>query len=238
MKKLLIIKTGESLSKVAKKYGDFEDLIINKANIKTEEIIIYKPFKDERFPDIDNIKGIIITGSHSMVTDDLLWIKNLSKGLKYYLDNYNIPTLGICFGHQLLAKMYGGKVDYHPVKKEIGSKEILLTAAGKDNKLFRGFSNEFSSFLVHEQSVLELPEEAIRLAYNSFENNQAFYLKDNIWGVQFHPEFTTGVMKEYILNERDKLIKEGYNLDKLIRGLKKNTSGEKLIKNFIAIINK
>lgn len=238
MKKLLIIKTGESLSKVAKKYGDFEDLIINKANIKTEEMIIYKPFKDESFPDIDNIKGIIITGSHSMVTDDLLWIKNLSKGLKYYLDNYNIPTLGICFGHQLLAKMYGGKVGYHPVKKEIGSKEIFLTVEGRNDILFRDFSNEFTSFLVHEQSVLELPEGAIRLAYNNFEKNQAYYLKDNIWGVQFHPEFTIGVMKEYILNERDKLIKEGYNLDKLNKGLKKNTSGEKLIKNFIAIINK
>ncbi len=45
-------------------------------------------------------------------------------------------------------------------------------------------------------------------------------------------------MKEYILNDRDKLIKEGYNLDKLIRDLKKNTPGEKLIKNFIEIINK
>ncbi|MBF8437098.1 glutamine amidotransferase [Halanaerobiaceae bacterium Z-7014] len=238
MKKLLIIKAGASLNKIVKKYGDFEELIINKANLRIEEIEIYKPFENKTFPDIDNIKGIIITGSHSMVTDDSQWIKNLSQELKHYLDNYNIPALGICFGHQLLAKIYGGKVDYHPVKKEIGSKEIFLTEAGKVNSLFKGLPNKFSSFLVHEQSVLELPEGAIRLANNNFENNQAFYLEDNIWGVQFHPEFTAGVMKEYILNDRDKLIKEGYNLDKLIRDLKKNTPGEKLIKNFIEIINK
>ncbi len=80
MKKLLIIKAGASLNKIVKKYGDFEELIINKANLRIEEIEIYKPFENKTFPDIDNIKGIIITGSHSMVTDDSQWIKKFIPG--------------------------------------------------------------------------------------------------------------------------------------------------------------
>lgn len=238
MKKLLIIKTGKSLKAITNKYGDFEELIISKAGIKTEEIILHSPFKNEAFPDINNIKGIIITGSHSMVTDNLPWLKNLSERLKYYLANYDIPILGICFGHQLLAKIYDGEVDYHSEGEEIGSKKISLTEAGINNILFQGFPAEFSSFLIHEQSVLKLPPKAKRLAYNKFENNQAFYLEDNIWGVQFHPEFTVEVMVEYILEKKDELLETGYEPDKLIQNLHRENLGEKLIKNFLKIVNK
>ncbi len=237
MKKLLIVKTGKTLKSVIEKVGDFEDLIINKTSLRIDEVIIYKPFKNDDFPEMNRIKGIIITGSHSMVTDDLPWIKSLSKWLKYSIDEFSIPVLGLCFGHQLLAKICGGQVDYHPIKKEIGSREIFLTEEGRKNRLFKGFPDKFTGYLIHEQSVLRLPSGAKRLAYNNFENNQAFYLKDNIWGVQFHPEFTFEVIKEYILNDKDELSKNGFKPSELIENLHRDTLGKKLIKNFLEIIN-
>jgi len=52
--------------------------------------------------------------------------------------------------------------------------------------------------VVHSQTVTSLPDGAVHLAFNAFENVHAFRFGDHAWGVQFHPEFSTGVMTGYL----------------------------------------
>lgn len=61
--------------------------------------------------DMNSVRGIVILGSASSVNDRLPWQAALETWLMPHLQR-GIPTLGICYGHQMLAFMFGGTVDY------------------------------------------------------------------------------------------------------------------------------
>ncbi|MBB6216138.1 GMP synthase (glutamine-hydrolyzing) [Anaerosolibacter carboniphilus] len=188
MKKILIIKTGTTFQSIREKYGDFEDLIIKNADLRKNDVKVWDVQKDISAPAMLDIAAIIITGSHSMVTDCESWSVMLAEWLREVLKK-PIPTLGICYGHQLLAHTFGGTVDYHPKGRDFGTVEVELTEEGKKDPLLGVLSHGFLGHVAHSQSVLTLPSNARVLAKNDFESHHAFGLDNHIWGVQFHPEF-------------------------------------------------
>ena len=107
--------------------------------------------------------------------------------LEFDKKNTNIPILGICLGHQSIGQSYGGKV--------IQSKEIMHGKVDNINhnghKLFKGIGKKFKATRYHSL-ILEkksLPKELEIIA----ETNNKIIMgiadkKENIFGVQFHPE--------------------------------------------------
>lgn len=93
---------GETLDSILNQYGDFHEYIINKAKLNKSEVIVINCKKEEEPPNLENIKGTIITGSHSMVPDYESWSVKISQWLKKVVET-NILVLGICYGHQILA---------------------------------------------------------------------------------------------------------------------------------------
>jgi GMP synthase (glutamine-hydrolysing) len=110
----------------------------------------------------------------------------------------SIPVLGICFGHQLLAELAGGRVGNHPQGLEIGTCAIETTEAAVADPLFGNLPNRFLANTVHYQSVLQLPATAQVMAFNDHDPHHAYRIDNNVWGVQFHPEFDRFVMRGYI----------------------------------------
>ena len=109
-----------------------------------------------------------------------------------------VPTLAICYGHQLLAKSLGGVSDYHKKGIEIGTVDISLEEDAKNDILFSKLENSFKAHTIHSQTVLKLPSNAVRLAFNQHDENHAFRVGNYAWGVQFHPEFDKNIMNLYI----------------------------------------
>ena len=93
--------------------------------------------------------------------------------------------LGICFGAQLLANIFGAEVKKNRVK-EIGIYEVELTPEGKKDPCLAGFPHKFSVFHWHGDTF-ELPPGAELLATGRDCLHQAFRLK-NVLGLQFHLE--------------------------------------------------
>ena len=126
----------------------------------------------------------------------------LYKFLQKIIEN-EIPFLGICLGAQLLAKTAKAKVKLD-VCREIGWFKVQLTDAGIKDSLFKDLDKELIVFQWH-QDMFEIPKEGILLATSEKCPNQAFKLKKNIYGLQFHIEMTSQMIKEWLEEE----VKEG-----------------------------
>ena len=130
-------------------------------------------FKDK------NLKGIIFSGGPSSVFDENAPVCDKK------VFELNVPILGICYGLQLLAYLFGGKVEKSK-SREYG-KAIIKIEEHKD--LFKGFKKKLQVWMSHGDFVSKLPKGYKRLA--SSENITFAAVKNpkkKIFGVQFHPE--------------------------------------------------
>ena len=235
MKTIIIIKAGSTFSTTRQCLGDFEDWIIRSIEWSDVLISVVNVLEGETLPPVDTLSGVIITGSHGMVTDNETWMQVLASWIPKVLER-NIPLLGICFGHQLLAKAMGGYSDYHPKGREIGTVSIKLSPEGRQDRLLGYLPDEFYAHTTHAQTIIKLPENALNLAANPFEAHHAFRLGDSAWGVQFHPEFSADIMKAYINEQAGTLQREGHDIAELTATICNTDAANRLLKRFMAIV--
>ncbi|SKA99657.1 GMP synthase (glutamine-hydrolysing) [Caloramator quimbayensis] len=237
MKKILIVKCGNTFDFIKEKYGDFEDFIIRQAAIDKENFVVIDAQKEKYFPKEESISGIILTGSHSMVTDEEDWSLILSKWI-LDISKKDIPILGICYGHQLLCKAFGGIVGYNPKGIEKGTVSIKLTENGQEDSLLKVLPEEFLGHTTHFQTIIKPPLNSKLLAKNDFEGHHAIVIGNKIWGVQFHPEFDKNIMLEYIKADEKHLIESGYDIQKINESVIEHDYGRMLLKRFTEICNR
>ncbi|ADJ13631.1 type 1 glutamine amidotransferase [Halalkalicoccus jeotgali] len=137
---------------------------------------------DGQLPDTFAFDAAVVTGSRSSVYWDEPWIDPTKAWIGEAIER-ELPFLGICYGHQLLADVLGGTVEGMG-EYEIGYNAISLTG---DSRLFDGVDEEFLAFTTHSDAVVELPPGAEPLAENEYSNHG--FRKGHVFGVQFHPEY-------------------------------------------------
>ncbi|MBN1233447.1 MAG: glutamine-hydrolyzing GMP synthase [Candidatus Coatesbacteria bacterium] len=124
------------------------------------------------------IKAIVLSGGPSFVND--------KTAPKPHPDIYRIgkPILGICYGLQVIAKQFGGKIE-HGDKREYGQASISL----KKDRLWLNIKNHSTVWMSHYDQVTELPEDFESIASTKTCKNAAVkHNKLPIYGLQFHPE--------------------------------------------------
>ena len=231
MKKLYIIKIGTTFPVTRAKFGDFDQWTANALGSIDIGIGVVDAEHGAALPDLDACAGVAITGSHAMVTDNAPWSVDLEKWIVSLL-NAQIPVFGICYGHQLLARAAGGQVDFHPRGKEIGTVAVNLLPECADDPLFQALPDAFLAHVTHSQSVLNLPEQAIRLAANAYEPNHAFRLGKCAWGVQFHPEYHADIMRSYIEEQTHELRSAGLDVQQLLDTVSETPVAAEILKRF------
>lgn len=142
--------------------------------------------------DITSFDALVIGGSHYGVA------QNDSKSIVPKLDGLvrivntaleaEMPVLGICFGHQLLAYVCGGSVSRDDKKEEYGTYLMELAPDAKNDSLFSGLLNTFNAQCAHHDMVETMLPKAILLARSERCPVQAFRIGKNVYGIQFHPE--------------------------------------------------
>jgi GMP synthase (glutamine-hydrolysing) len=207
--KIIIIDFGSQVTKLIarriREYSVFSE-ILTPQDLKKKNIF-------------RNVKGIILSGGPSTV------VKTKHPGIPKEIFNLDIPILGICYGLQLIAKHFQGKVKLNNKKREFGRATLFKS---KNSLLTKDFflKNKCNVWMSHQDSVYKLPSGFNKIASTNhspmtiIENK-----KKNIYGIQFHPEVThtekgTIIFKNFIFNickakkewklvsEKTKIIKE------------------------------
>ena len=133
----------------------------------------------EPLPTPEGFDGVIVGGSIGSANDREPWRIDLEAWLSRWTE---VPLLGICGGHQLLARALGGKVAVMPIK-QVGVYPLILTG-------IPGFQRTIQ---IHAETVVELPPGAEVWASDDF-GVQALRYEKNRWSFQFHPEATSEVI--------------------------------------------
>lgn len=233
----LIIQTGDPVTSAKQKFGAFDQWFSDGLRIKPEQAQVINVHKGDQLPDanaaIDDISGIVITGSPAMVTDQDDWLLSTQNWLTKIIAN-DTPILGVCYGHQLLADMLGGRVGYNPKGRNLGLSRMTFTESAKHDELLSHFAEQTNmpTFVSHLQSVLELPKSAVRLGHCELDQNHAFRSENVVWGLQFHPEWNVEITQEYINARKEDIEKEGLNPQKMSSQLKPCEEAHSLLERF------
>lgn len=99
-----------------------------------------------------------------------------------FLFEFDVPILGVCLGHQIIAEVFGGKVG--KVKPVHGKASLVRHDS---DGIFRGVRNPFRAARYHSLAVLEVPK-GFKVTAVSDDGVIMGIRKDRIEGVQFHPE--------------------------------------------------
>jgi len=182
-------------------------------------------------PDAKACSGVVVTGSHAMVTDNLPWSEATAAWIPSLIAA-EVPFLGICYGHQLLAQAMGGRVGFHPGGEEIGTVDIHLLPNSRTDPLFCSLPSPFKAHTTHSQTVLSLPQGAVCLASNSFEPHHAFRLGSCAWGVQFHPEYDRKIMESYVVEQTEELEAAGQDVPELLRTIADTPEAATILRRF------
>jgi GMP synthase (glutamine-hydrolysing) len=135
-------------------------------------------------PNLDDADAVVLTGSTAGVyeADDHPWMRS-QMALVETLVEREIPTLAVCFGHQLVNAALGGDVE------AVDATARLVDVEFADDPLFDGVSPVVPA--VHGDKVTRhAPEMAVVASTDYYEAFGTRHRTAPLWSVQFHPEFT------------------------------------------------
>ena len=227
----LILETGQPVASM-RRHGTFPHWIRVAAGLTRDEAVVANVERGDSLPPSEGFAGVIVTGSGAMVTDRHAWSERSAQWLRDAA-HAGVPLFGICYGHQLIAHALGGEVGYNPTGREMGTIDLELHSHAQVDPLFTGLPAQFPAQATHLQSVLRTPDGATVLARSPQDGCHAFRWREHVWGVQFHPEFSSTHMRGYVHARQDALAKEGRCSKQVSRAVTAAPHARRILRRFV-----
>ena len=192
--KIGILQTGIAPDDLSPTYGEYPKMFetfLGGNDFEFENFAVVNGI----FPDsINACEGWLITGSKHGVYEDHAWIPPLEELIRE-IYAANMPLVGICFGHQIMAQALGGKVEKFGGLWGIGTQEYV-DPDGTRTKLLA----------MHQDQVIEKPPEAEIITTSDFCKVAGLAYKNKAISFQAHPEFTNEFVEHLIKSRAGDVI--------------------------------
>jgi GMP synthase-like glutamine amidotransferase len=184
--KIGILQCDHIIKEIANRYGDYDVMFAKLLAGHNFEFVTFNVV-DMEFPkSIHDADGWLLTGSRFGAYDDLPFIAPLEESIREAYAG-NVPMVGICFGHQIIAQALGGKVVKFDGGWAIGPTEYHFDELGT-----------VALNAWHQDQVVALPEGAKVIASNAFCENAALIYGARVLTIQAHPEFGNPIVRGYV----------------------------------------
>lgn len=200
-----ILQTDSVKPEFSKKFGEypamFQSLLRNidpRLEFRVYDVR-YNIYPD----DIHECDAYITTGSRASVYQSDPWISALQEFI-ITLDQQHKKLVAVCFGHQLVAKAFGGKTEKSDKGWGVG---VHACQIRKHKHWMKPPMHQYSLIVSHQDQVTKLPDNSELLAGSEFCPLGMFQMGDNLLAIQGHPEFNKDYA-EALMRHRQNLLGE------------------------------
>ena len=214
-----ILQTDSVLERFQPAYGDYPSMFMGLFLEQDPQITFTNYVVQEAIPEVVECDAYIVTGSRLSVYDDEPWIFELAQFIASAL-NKQKKLFGICFGHQLIAHFFGGRV-----APAVGGWAVGIHTSQVENRSWmNGGAQDLSLLSSHKDQVQQLPEDAQLFASNDFCPMAGFTMNNQVITIQGHPEFSKNYARALMTHREDILGARVYTQG--IESLSKETQSE------------
>jgi len=197
----ILTTDGGKLFKTQEKYGEFfRNRFANVDNSLDYEVFFGVTGPLPNITDFKEFAGFVLTGSRFSVNDDKQWIRDLQAFI-LQVDEYNksepvhevVKLFGLCYGHQLIAKAFGGAVDknINGTKYKFGPERVDVGEGLSQKRWYKEVFGDRTYFTInqsHSEEITDLPINIQVVGKSQSCLNEVCFYGDNIMSVQGHPE--------------------------------------------------
>lgn len=150
-----------------------------------------------------------------------------------YMFEHDVPTFGICYGHQLLGAYAGVAVRHDTTQAKTGSHQVTVVAGQETDPLFAGLPSSFAGHYGHKDVLAAVPPGATQILIGGERcMHSGLRYQRHIYSVQFHPELTAATMIDRI-NNSPGYLPDGIKAEDLFVA---DDRSEQLLRNFIEYV--
>lgn len=201
--------------------GDYPDMFRRLfAGHPDVEVVVYDVIGGQLPSYPDECEAWITTGSRYSVNDDEPWIRQLEQFVRDVAKE-EVPFVGVCFGHQLIAKALGGTVARSDHGWGVGAKEVNVRED-------LGLGSSYTVLTSHQDQIDSLPPGAEILGWNEHCPISMLGVGENMIGIQGHPEFDPAYSEALMESRRGDLIPEA-TVEEGMNSLDRDIDGDRLV---------
>lgn len=174
-----------------------------------------RPYAGDELPaDLDGHAGLLVLGGSMGANDDAdhAWLADVKALVRHAVER-EVPTWGICLGHQLCAVALGGEVERNPLGQQIGVLDVGWSDEAPGDDFLGPLAAPVRAVQWNNDVVTRLPEGAVVLARADAGEVQAARFAPTVWGVQWHPEAGHDIIRTWVDEDRDDAVERGIDVD-------------------------